>query len=156
MKPKQRRQDADVPRAALYGAGLLVGFVLFGSAAYVWTTPKTGPRPVSTAAVEASRDLAFRAGPMGAVTAWDVRENRAVRHMMPGEGGFIRGVLRNFAQSRQKSALGEEAPFRLTAFADGRLQIQDLATGRIIDLGAFGPVNEHAFASLLSAKGESS
>ena len=37
-----------------------------------------------------------------------------------------------------------------TRWADGRLSLQDEATGRSIDLGAFGPTNAAVFAHLMT------
>jgi putative photosynthetic complex assembly protein len=73
----------------------------------------------------------------------------------PGTGGFLRGVLRGFARDRKLRGLGEEAaPFALTRWADGRLSVTDPATGRYVDLGAFGPDNWKAFAQLLETGDE--
>ncbi len=43
-------------------------------------------------------------------------------------------------------------PFRLIAWSDGRLTLDDLATKRHIELEAFGPTNERVFAEFLSAR----
>ncbi len=40
-------------------------------------------------------------------------------------------------------------PFHLTRWSDGRLTIDDTATGQLIELEAFGHTNEDAFARLL-------
>ena len=48
------------------------------------------------------------------------------------------------------SAAGH-APFRLTRYADGRLALDDPSTGAHVELRAFGPTNEAAFARLLPA-----
>ena len=67
----------------------------------------------------------------------------------PGTNGFIRGVLRGLARDRKLQRIGTEPPFRLTRWVDGRLSLDDPATGRRIELGAFGPTNAAAFAGLL-------
>jgi putative photosynthetic complex assembly protein len=48
-------------------------------------------------------------------------------------------------------AVGPDLPFRLTHWSDGRLTLEDAATGRRIELESFGPTNMQAFASLLAA-----
>ncbi len=44
-------------------------------------------------------------------------------------------------------------PFRLSAWSDGRLTLEDPATGRAVDLEAFGPTNEATFVRLLPISG---
>ena len=44
----------------------------------------------------------------------------------------------------------ETQPFRLTRFADGGLELSDPSTGRVVNLGAFGPSNFAAFIRLLA------
>ena len=74
---------------------------------------------------------------------------RTVTVLAPGSNGFIRGVLRGLVRERKRRGIGAETPFRLSYLTDGRLLLADPATGRVIDLGAFGPTNTAAFARLL-------
>jgi putative photosynthetic complex assembly protein len=69
-----------------------------------------------------------------------------------GEAGFLRGALRALARERRKRDLGAEAAFELIARGDGRLTLNDPATGERIDLESFGPTNFATFARLLTAK----
>ena len=69
----------------------------------------------------------------------------------PGSNGFIRGVMRGLARERMLHGIDAAPPFRLIRWADGRLSLEDTATGRLIDLAAFGPTNAQAFARLLTA-----
>ncbi|MBK6689109.1 MAG: hypothetical protein IPG45_31870 [Deltaproteobacteria bacterium] len=78
-------------------------------------------------------------------------DGREVSALPPGSNGFVRGVLRGLARERKLESLGPAAAFRLTRWSDGRLSIEDLATGRRVDLGAFGHTNSQAFADLLAA-----
>ncbi len=50
---------------------------------------------------------------------------------------------------------GAEPHFELVAWGDGSLSLTDTASGRMIELGAFGPDNRAIFAGLLPV-GESS
>jgi putative photosynthetic complex assembly protein len=68
-----------------------------------------------------------------------------------GTNGFVRGVLRGLARERRLNDVGAQPPFQLTRWSDGRLSLDDPATGRRIDLVAFGPTNAGAFAQLLTA-----
>jgi hypothetical protein len=67
----------------------------------------------------------------------------------PGEGGFIRGVMRGLARDRISRHIGAEPPFRLALSADGQLTLFDTATGRLIDLESFGQGNRDSFFDLL-------
>jgi putative photosynthetic complex assembly protein len=85
----------------------------------------------------------------GAVVITDATTGREVLVVAPGEDGFIRGTLRGLARDRRMRDLGPEAPFRLVAWSDGRLTLDDPATGRRLDLLAFGQTQAEAFARLL-------
>jgi putative photosynthetic complex assembly protein len=61
----------------------------------------------------------------------------------------MRGTLRGLARDRRMRDLGPEAPFRLVSWTDGRLTLDDTATGRRLDLLAFGQTQAEAFARLL-------
>jgi putative photosynthetic complex assembly protein len=67
----------------------------------------------------------------------------------PGEGGFIRGVMRGLARDRISRHIGEQPPFRLALSGDGQLTLFDTATGRLIDLESFGQGNRASFFDLL-------
>jgi putative photosynthetic complex assembly protein len=65
-------------------------------------------------------------------------------------GAFVRVVLSGLVQERRLEGEGSPAiPFHLTRWSDGRLTIDDIATGKLIELEAFGHTNEGAFARLL-------
>jgi putative photosynthetic complex assembly protein len=99
-----------------------------------------------------SRDLHFSDRSDGAVVISEAGSGRIVDVAPPGTNGFLRSTLRGLARDRKRQDLGAEAAFRLTRWADGRLSLQDEATGRSIDLGAFGPTNAAVFAHLMTAR----
>jgi putative photosynthetic complex assembly protein len=80
----------------------------------------------------------------------DARSGQVVDVIAPGTNGFLRSVLRGLARERKRQDLGEQLPFRLTRWADNRLLLDDEATGRRIDLGAFGLTNAEAFSRVLN------
>ena len=72
----------------------------------------------------------------------------------PGTNGFLRGVLRGLARERKLERSAIEPPFRLTRWADGRLSLEDPATGRRIDdLEAFGPTNDGGLRAAADREG---
>ena len=49
--------------------------------------------------------------------------------------------------------IGNQPPFQLSLWPDGQLSLTDTATGRSIELTAFGSINRAAFLPLLKAGG---
>ena len=143
-----------LPKGTLYLAGALAIFA-FGAAATVRLTGM--PAAASPAAMRAaeqiqpiaSRSLRFADRGDGAVVITDVKGGIA-SVIQPGQQtGFIRGVMRGLARERKMHGIGEAPPFTLTAWGDGELSLTDTATGRSIELTAFGSANRAAFAALL-------
>jgi putative photosynthetic complex assembly protein len=137
------------PVGALIGAAALIGFALLA----VTAARLTGIGQVETppaAAVE-SRELRFEDRADGAVLVFEGTGALLVDVVEPESGGFVRGVLRALARERRSYGSAQAEPFRLARRADGSLTLEDLATGRLINLEAFGSTNEAAFARLLSA-----
>jgi putative photosynthetic complex assembly protein len=138
--------DRPFPRSLLLGAAALIGLALIGIVAVRAMGLGTGSPPPGPAVM--SRDLFFVDRADGGVDVLD-GEATAVARLAPGTNGFLRATLRGLVRERRRNGLGAESPFRLTAHADGRLTLQDAATGRLVDLEAFGATNAGAFAALL-------
>jgi putative photosynthetic complex assembly protein len=136
------------PRGALIGAAALIGFTLLMVTLARVLGLGGGVEPM--AAVVQSRELRFADRGDGAVLIFEGSGDEVVETVPPGSGGFVRGVLRALARERRSQGDQEaEVPFRLSRLADGRVTLEDLSTGRLIDLRAFGPTNEGAFTRLL-------
>jgi putative photosynthetic complex assembly protein len=145
------RPTQSFPRLPLMGAGSLVGLALL--AAIVGRVTGMGA-PLADSQAISTRSLRFADRADGAVLVFDARTNPTGENARPiaiatGQNGFLRGTLRGFARTRKAAHVGDEAPFLLTAWADGRLTLQDPATGRHADLEAFGPTNVAVFARFL-------
>ena len=135
------------PRMPLILAFSAVGVALAVASAGALTGYAT-PEPSGTMVV--SRDLRFADGQDGSVIVTDVRDGKPVE-VFTGENGFVRGTLRGLARTRRAEGIGAQDPFRLVAWSDGRLTLDDLTTGRHIELQAFGSVNTEVFGKLLTA-----
>jgi putative photosynthetic complex assembly protein len=134
-------------RGPLIGVAALLAFtVAAAGAARLWG----GPEPVPDVPAAMARDLRFEDRDDGAVTVRD-GGGAMVAVLPPGTNGFIRGALRGLARERRREEASMSAPFRLTDWTDGRLTLEDPATGRTLDLRAFGVTNAGAFARLLTA-----
>jgi putative photosynthetic complex assembly protein len=101
----------------------------------------------------AERSLVFvPEGDDGPVRLLDGVTGALVRELPPGEGGFLRGVVRPLSRERMRAGADPEAPWVLTAWSDGALTLSDPETGMRVDLRAFGPTNADAFADLLASR----
>lgn len=138
-----------VPRGALLGLGGLVLFtVLLVAAARI---AGFDPGASERAPVTMSRELGFEDLDGGRVRIYEWQSGTLILTLEPGTENFIRGVMRGLARERRSTMAGLETPFLLAQHSDGALTIEDRATGRVIELGAFGPTNAAAFARLLGS-----
>ncbi|MCX8004464.1 MAG: photosynthetic complex assembly protein PuhC [Burkholderiaceae bacterium] len=142
--------DRPFPRGVLLAAAALAVLSL-AVAVFVRLTGIGGvntpvPQPLS------ERALLFVDRAEGGVAVVDAGSGATVTVLAPGEDGFIRATVRSLARERRAHGIGADVPFRLVHGADGRLLLIDPATGRRIDLIAFGPTNVAAFARLLGAQ----
>ena len=145
--------DPTVPRGVLLAAAALLGFTLLAVIAARLGGQEALPR--ITAAAVASRDLSFENRADGAVAVYDVADGGVVDVLAPGSNGFIMGVLRGIDRERGRRDIGTDARLiRLTRWTDGRLTLDDPATGFHSELVSFGPTNAAAFARLLTEGSE--
>jgi putative photosynthetic complex assembly protein len=138
------------PRAPLYGAAALVLLALAGAGLSRLSAGPAAPDPVPAA----QRDLRFADRADGAVLVYQDGDPTPIAEVT-GQAGFLRGTLRALVRARRLDRVGADAAFRLSAWPDGRLTLDDLATGERIELEAFGSTNEAVYARLLTTrKGE--
>jgi putative photosynthetic complex assembly protein len=147
----EHRHDQAVPRGALLGAAALMAFTITVAAVARHSHLAAQASATSSPVPIESFEARFEDRPGGTLAVLDARTGREVTDVAPGTNGFIRGVLRGMFRTRKLESLGHEATFLLARQADGRLTLEDLQTGRRVDLDSFGPTNSAAFAGLLSA-----
>lgn len=138
------------PLWPLRAAATLAVLAVFAAGLARWLGVAT---PSATSApVRLERQLRFveRAG--GGIDVIDARAGVRIDELRPGADGFIRATLRGLARERRRRGLGPEVPFRLALHEDNRLTLEDPATGRLVELEAFGPSNSGAFARLLPSR----
>ncbi|WP_242186269.1 photosynthetic complex assembly protein PuhC [Sphingomonas sp. CARO-RG-8B-R24-01] len=157
MIPNHARQPQaeQLPRGALILAGVLVGFAftLTAGMRIAHVPPAASPvllRSTDHIAPVRSRTLRFVDEADRGVRIEDIGTGRTASEIVPGQKtGFIRGVMRGLARERRLHGIGGGPPFTLTEWRDGELTLTDTATGRSIELNAFGTTNRAAFAALL-------
>lgn len=109
----------------------------------------TGREPVGqpkAAEVVDTRTIALVGGGAKAVTVLD-GEGAVLADME--HGGFITVVQNGLARERLKNGLPATLPVEVVRYANGRLELQDPATGWSVELGNFGAENTAAFERLL-------
>jgi putative photosynthetic complex assembly protein len=138
------------PRCTLLTAGAVIALsIAVAAAGRITGAANSAP----TAAPVIARDLLFQDLSNGGVAVFDARDTSApITVVAPETNGFLRAMMRGLARQRLRQSEGPETPFRLTEWADGRLTLEDPATGRRVDLEAFGITNEEVFAHLLTIK----
>ena len=131
---------------------LIIGTVLVAVMIAIGFAARSGPHggaPPAAATPLRTADLVMRDQPDGSivvVTAGGQPVTTIARNTNP----FVRVVLSGLVRERRLEGEGSPSiPFHLTRWLDGRLTIDDIATGKLIELEAFGPTNEDAFARLL-------
>lgn len=138
------------PIKALYAVAALIAFALT-AVAVARISGLSSAQVVESPAVDVL-DLRFDDQAGGAVLVREAHSGEAVARLPPASNGFVRGVLRSLVRDRRARDLGGDLPFRLVRHSDGRLTLEDLATGQVIALDAFGAVNAGAFAALLNSR----
>jgi putative photosynthetic complex assembly protein len=145
-----------LPRGTLILAGALVLFAFTATAAVRIANIPAAASPVAMRTANKmvpveSRNLRFIDRADGAVVIEDTDKGDTASVIEPGQQtGFIRGVMRGLARERRMRNIGDRPPFNLSLWRDGELSLTDSATGRSIELTAFGSSNRATFLALLS------
>ena len=129
----------------LLGAGCLIALALGITA---WGTGRHASHAPALAPLVAHRMLRFDDRADGAVTITDAATGATIDTAI-GQQGFLRQTMRGLAVVREATGIGQRQPFELDYYADRRLILRDPATGRDLELEAFGPTNEAVFARYL-------
>lgn len=136
------------PKKLLIAIGLMLAFVL---SIVTWMRMgATGIDPVPAYAPIVERSLRFEDRADGSILVRDAQSNTEIAKVLPGTNGFLRSTMRGLARERKRREIGSEPPFLLAIRTDGRLSLGDPATGRYLDLDAFGPTNADVFRHFLS------
>lgn len=144
-----------LPRGALVAAGSLVlfAFAVTAGVRIAHIPPAASPAAVresNRVELATARNLRFIDRSDGAVVIEDADKGDTASVIEPGQQtGFIRGVMRGLARERKMRGMGDRPPFTLALWRDGELSLTDTATGRSVELTAFGSANRAAFMVLL-------
>lgn len=135
-----------------HAPGLLLAILVLAALASVFLLrPTEGARTALPDGVPLlARELTFLDGANGVVQVRSPAHPELSRTLPAETHHFIRGVLRGLARERRQHHQLREAPFRLAAWPDGRLTLEDTTTMRVIALESFGPTNAAEFRRLLT------
>jgi putative photosynthetic complex assembly protein len=140
------------PRSALIATAALLGLTLVSTAAVrVWRISAPQVSSAAAPAPSALIDLQFKDEADGSIAVRQSGTQRLIATLPPGQDGFVRGVMRGLARDRISRKIGQDIPFRVAQARDGALTLEDLATGRRIDLQSFGVDNRASFLRFLPA-----
>lgn len=137
------------PKGVLIGAAALITFTL--AAATAGRVSGIGAVHVQPRAPVESRALRFEDRDDGAVLVRSAEDGRVVDILAPNTNHFVRGTVRGLVRTRKREGIDAAPPFRLSRLAGGRLALEDPATGRRIELDAFGRSNAGAFSAIMDA-----
>lgn len=136
-----------LPRPYLLGVGaaVLAALIIVG----VWGG---APAPVAAEVPRASLTLRFVDEADGGLSVINVNTGAEIDRLGEGENGFLRTMLRVIRRDIDRTPAVISMPFRIEAWQDHRVTLTDSATGRRIDLLAFGPTNAAVFIRWLGGR----
>jgi len=140
-----------VPRGAILGAAALIGFSLV--AATVGRLTGVGAVRTDYATSVQRLSLRFEDRRDGGISVIAPESGAIIGVVPAGTDGFVRTVLRSLAFDRKRHRVGSGPAFIIAKWADGHSTIDDPATGRRVDLAAFGAANMQAFEHLVAMRG---
>ncbi len=140
------------PTVPLMLSGGLVLLTLLG---VFWQQLVVNPaaEPPPTPALVIERQLQFVDDADGSVIVRALPGGEVLDTVAAGEGNFMRGTLRGLVRERRLNDASMAAGFTISEYADGSIVLADLATGRRIDLRAFGQENAREFTRFLPEAG---
>ncbi len=129
-------------------ASIVLAAVLLVATAAWWKEPS----PPLTEIPRASLTLRFIEQPDGGLSVVDMANGRQMDHLVAGENGFLRTMIRVIRRDIEQTASTSSMPVRIESWQDNRVTLTDSATERSIDLRAFGPTNAEVFIRWLLEK----
>jgi putative photosynthetic complex assembly protein len=141
-----------VPKGAIVGAAALISFSLV--VASLGRLTGVGTVRADYAGTVQTEFFRFEDRTDGGISVIAPETGATIGVVPAGTDGFVRTVLRSLAFDRQRHGIGAGPAFIIAKWVDGHSTIDDPATGRRVDLAAFGAVNMLAFERLVAMRGD--
>jgi putative photosynthetic complex assembly protein len=130
-----------------------VAVVMLGGAMLAATVARlTGYAAQSAPPEIAQLPLNFADLPDGGVAVQNAATGALIETIPARDDGFLRMTMRLLAGTRARENITAPAPFLLTEFTGGRMQLSDPQTGLKIELEAFGPSNIAEYARFFAKR----
>lgn len=127
----------------------VVTAVTYGGRQATLTPPE---RPVREGVASEHLEVVFHEGEDGTVEVRLADDGALLRSLPPGEGGFMRGVLRPLRRERMRAGVPEGEPYLLERWPDGSLTLTDPGARLHLELAAYGETSVAAFAALFEGR----
>ncbi len=140
-----------VPRGAIIGAGILIAttIIIVGFNQYQKSVSPPDPGMFAEVSAVDERMVRFPVNAQGeAIAVVDAETGERIAVLEPSDG-FVKTVLMSMSFNRRRDGYEGDPVFRLVRWEDARISIQDVETGVVINLGAFGPANKAVFERFL-------
>lgn len=135
-------------RPFILSVGALVLASLIAVGIGTWTrSPAEPPREVPRVSLELRMVAAG-----DTVSVLDNTTGREIDRLVGDQSGFLRTMIRVIRRDLGPIQDINSIPFRIDAWHDHRVTLEDLASGRRVDLRAFGPTNAEVFIRWLMEK----
>ncbi len=138
-----------IPRGFLFAAAALI--VTSMVLALVARVTNIGAVRSMAPTVVDSIDLRIESRDDGRLAVIDARADRVLKVIPPGRDGFIQVAFNGLEFDRKARGVASDQHYRLGRAEDGSYWLHDLATGRFLQLQAFGHTNAMSFAQFLPA-----
>jgi putative photosynthetic complex assembly protein len=157
-QPLHDHHTRPIPKPVLLAVfGMVtITFTLTGAVAVgLLDRPKTAQaeRLAAGVPIVAERRLVFTDRADGALVITEPGVGVVTTIAPMSDQGFVRGAIRSMGRERRMKGVAPETPYALRLWGDGRLALEDLGTGRTVELDSFGPDNRAVFRALLDKQG---
>ncbi|MEM6488551.1 MAG: photosynthetic complex assembly protein PuhC [Pseudomonadota bacterium] len=138
-----------IPPWAGAAGGIVMIVVLVATTIATVTRDSVPVEPGGGSPMVASRLVAFESTDEGVLVVRDADTGDQISSLLESDGGFLHNLVAVLSKQRRRHAVDTALPYQLSAHTNGRVSIRDPATGRVIDINAFGANQVETFAALL-------
>ncbi|MCU0832301.1 MAG: putative photosynthetic complex assembly protein PuhC [Rhizobiaceae bacterium] len=143
--PARERQARLMIKIVFGIAGLALALAVLAQTTGIGAEKVVRGQPVQ------SRLVTIMAEPDGALVMRDAASGATLARHAPGEGGFMRGLIRALSLRRDAQHVAPATPYELRRWDSSRITLNDPATGHQLPLDTFTPAVTRMFAPLVGS-----